>query len=253
MEIEKALISLLESDPNNARVHSDKNLKAIMDSLSKFGQRKPIVVHGTVVIAGNGTLEAAKSLGWEYIDVTKVPADWDMDTAKAYALADNRTAELAEWDLDILTEQLKDLESNGYDLDDLGFDEKALADYQEALDPSVEEYSSKMDIPQYQIVGDEPDIAVLMDNGKTTALKEQITEARLSPELTTFLLAAADRHTVFDYGAIAEFYPHQTPEVQRLMEESALVIIDAEDAIRNGYANFLVTIEQLEALDDNGA
>lgn len=251
MDYEKALISTLESDPNNARKHSDKNIKAIVDSLQKFGQRKPIVVHGTTVIAGNGTLEAAKTLGWEYIEVAKVPSDWDMETAKAFALADNRTAELAEWDLEILTAQLQDLEQEGYDVAELGFDEKALEQYQELLTPTVEEYSSRVDVPQYQIVGEEPDISVLASYTKTDQLREEILRAELPEDITNFLLAAANRHTVFNYKAIAEFYPHQTPQVQQLMENSALVIIDVENAIRNGYANFLATIEQLESLDDN--
>jgi hypothetical protein len=252
MEIEKALISTLESDPNNARKHSDKNLKAIVESLQKFGQRKPIVVHGTTVIAGNGTLEAAKTLGWSYIEVAKAPADWDLATAKAFAIADNRTAELAEWDTPVLMEQLLEMEENGWDLSEFGFDDAAMETFKEALEPfQQQEYSNKMDIPQYQIVGDEPIISALANYTKTDQLKTEIIKADLPAELTDFLLAAADRHTVFDYGAIAEFYPHQTPEVQRLMEESALVIIDAGDAIRNGYANFLTTIEELEALDDN--
>ena len=73
----------------------------------------------------------------------------------------------------------------------------------------------------------------------------------LNCSIKEFLLIAANRHVQFDYKQIAEFYPHQSPEIQRLMEESALVIIDADDAIRNGYANFLTTIAELEQLDGN--
>ena len=92
MDIKSVPISGLAYDPNNARKHSAQNLKAIASSLEKFGQRKPIVVHNGVIIAGNGTLEAAKSLGWTEITVTEVPNDWDIATAKAFAIADNRTA-----------------------------------------------------------------------------------------------------------------------------------------------------------------
>ena len=74
----KISIAELSLDPTNARKHSDKNLSAIAASLNKFGQRKPIVVHRGVVLAGNGTLEAAKSLGWSEIEVAEVPADWDI-------------------------------------------------------------------------------------------------------------------------------------------------------------------------------
>lgn len=98
-------ISTLVPDPNNARKHSERNIQAISDSLMKFGQQKPVVARGNVVIAGNGTLEAAKRLGWTELAV--IPFDIDKKlAASAYALADNRTAELAEWDFDVLSNQL---------------------------------------------------------------------------------------------------------------------------------------------------
>lgn len=115
-------ISSLTLDPTNARKHSDLNLKAIASSLERFGQRKPIVVQGNIVLAGNGTLEAAKSIGWQEISIVKVPDDWDAQTAKAYALADNRTAELAAWDQAVLAEQLLELQDDGFDIADLGFE-----------------------------------------------------------------------------------------------------------------------------------
>ena len=118
----KISITDLSLDPKNARKHSARNLEAIAASLEKFGQRKPIVVHRGVVLAGNGTLEAAKSLGWTEIDVAEVPDDWDNDTAKAYALADNRTAELAEWDESELAKQLLELQDADWDITEIGFE-----------------------------------------------------------------------------------------------------------------------------------
>jgi DNA modification methylase len=123
MEVTRRLIEDLTLDPRNARTHSQKNLDAIATSLTKFGQRKPIVITGDgVVLAGNGTLEAAKSLKWDYIDVTVTPPDWDIDTARAYALADNRTAELAEWDESVLAQQLLELHDADFDIEALGFE-----------------------------------------------------------------------------------------------------------------------------------
>ena len=121
-------IAELSLDPKNARKHSDKNLKAIAASLQRFGQRKPIVVHRGIVIAGNGTVQAAKSLGWTKIEVAEVPDEWDDETAKAYALADNRSAELAEWDEIELAKQLIELIDADWDIAELGFDEKDLTD-----------------------------------------------------------------------------------------------------------------------------
>lgn len=122
MDTTVVAIDSLTLDPRNARKHSTTNLSAIAHSLSRFGQRKPIVVRGSQVLAGNGTIEAARSLGWTEIQVVRVPDEWDDDTAMAYALADNRTAELAEWDEAELAQQLIELESRDWDIELLGFE-----------------------------------------------------------------------------------------------------------------------------------
>jgi len=98
----------LSQDPANARKHDDRNIESIVASLRRFGQQKPIVVDSSnVVRAGNGTLEAAKRLGWELIECVKT--ELKGSDAIAYAIADNRTAELAEWDSDVLAAQLNGL------------------------------------------------------------------------------------------------------------------------------------------------
>lgn len=122
MKVELVKIDALDLDPKNARKHDDKNLKAIADSLQQFGQRKPIVVWGKTVVAGNGTLVAARSLGWSEISVVYVPEGWSADQVKAYALADNRSAELAEWDDKVLASQLLELDEAGFDISTLGFE-----------------------------------------------------------------------------------------------------------------------------------
>ena len=123
MKLETVAIADLLPDPNNARAHDEKNLKAIEGSLKQFGQRKPIVIgQDGVIVAGNGTVEAAKRLGWTDIDAVRVPADWDADQIKAFALADNRTAELATWNKAVLEQQLLELESAGVAISDFGFE-----------------------------------------------------------------------------------------------------------------------------------
>src|ERR1700722_1081070 len=101
MNVERLRIDSLKPDPANARRHPQRNIDAIIASLARFGQQKPIVVDGAgVVRAGNGTLAAAKALGWTHIDVVRseLPA---ADLA-AFAVVDNRTAELAQWDNELL-------------------------------------------------------------------------------------------------------------------------------------------------------
>jgi len=124
MELEIKVIPIddLTLDANNAREHNQKNLDAIANSLQMFGQRKPVVItKDLVVVAGNGTLEAARQIGWKGLSCVTVPDDWDTDTIKAYALADNRTAELASWNSEILLGQLRELNTNDWSVTDLGF------------------------------------------------------------------------------------------------------------------------------------
>jgi ParB-like chromosome segregation protein Spo0J len=122
--VETISIDDLALDPNNARKHSEKNINAICESLTQFGQRKPIVINADdVVIAGNGTVEAARKLGIKTLEIVRVPANWSEEKIKAYALADNRTAELASWDAEILLSQLNELNIADWDINALGFKE----------------------------------------------------------------------------------------------------------------------------------
>lgn len=97
-------VDSIAPDPRNARLHDERNLEAIRRSLEAFGQRKPLVVWrhspggaGRVTKAGSGTLEAARRLGWASVWVAWADGLTEAE-ADAYALADNRTAELASWD-----------------------------------------------------------------------------------------------------------------------------------------------------------
>ena len=121
MKIERVKVSDLLPDPSNARQHSTKNLDAIKASLLKFSQQKPIVINKEgIVIAGNGTLIAAKELGWS--EIKCVRSELGKVEQTAYAVADNRSAELASWDMDVLGDTLQSLREDDWDLEDLGFD-----------------------------------------------------------------------------------------------------------------------------------
>ena len=126
MKITKRKVGELVEDENNAREHDTRNLQAIEKSLQEFGQQKPIVItRDNKVIAGNGTLIAATSLGWDEIDVVVTTLDEVKQTG--FAIADNRTAELAAWDDDALAKTLLDLTDKGFDMDSTGFTEKEIA------------------------------------------------------------------------------------------------------------------------------
>lgn len=121
-------IESLTRDPRNARVHDDRNLGSILRSLERFGQRKPVVLNRRTgsLLAGNGTLTAALGLGWTHLAAVRV--DDDPHTASGYAIADNRTAELAAWDDEVLAELLQELEGTDVALGDVGFTTEELAE-----------------------------------------------------------------------------------------------------------------------------
>lgn len=117
-------LASLNLDPANARLHRENNLETLKASLAQFCQRKPVVVQkdGMIVRAGNGTVRAARALGWT--EIAAVIVDDDNATASQYAIADNRTAELAEWDDEALASLLQGMDeqtrqSVGFDEDDL--------------------------------------------------------------------------------------------------------------------------------------
>jgi ParB-like chromosome segregation protein Spo0J len=118
-------IDSLALDADNARRHSERNIAVIRESLRRFGQRLPLVVQrqGMIVRAGNGRLLAARELGWTHLAVVIV--DESEVEAVQFALADNRSGELADWDYPALGALLQKLQTDvpEIDLAGLGWDD----------------------------------------------------------------------------------------------------------------------------------
>lgn len=101
-------IDTLVPDPRNARLHPDRNIAAIAASLAEFGQNKPAILHDGIVRAGNGMLLAARSLDWTHL--AAMPAEHlSSEQATAYAIADNKTSDLSQWDYEELAALFKDM------------------------------------------------------------------------------------------------------------------------------------------------
>ncbi len=130
MIIEEVEIASLSSDPANVRRHSERNIAAIVGSLRRFGQQRPIVVDGSgIVRAGNGTLAAALSLGWTHIKIIRT--NLTGAEATAYAIADNRAGDPevgSTFDAAALAEVLTALQAEDAELADAaGFTADELA------------------------------------------------------------------------------------------------------------------------------
>ena len=99
-----------------------------------------------------------------------------------------------------------------------------------------DQYSRKIEAPIYRQTGEKPSVCELFDDAKTQALARAIQDAEgLTEDDKKFLTLAAQRHTVLNFHKIAEYYAHADANLQRLMEDSALVIIDFNRAIELGY------------------
>ena len=123
---------------NNPRVHDDAQLAKIVRSIQEFGFTNPILTDGDAgVIAGHGRLLAARQLGLASVPTIELkhltPAQ-----RKAYVIADNRLAEEAGWDMDLLRIEMGSLKELEFDLDLTGFDPME-ADKLFASDPDADD------------------------------------------------------------------------------------------------------------------
>jgi hypothetical protein len=122
MNIEKIAIESLIPYVNNQKIHTQEQIEKIAGSIKEFGFLNPIIVDkDNVIIAGHGRYEGAKKLGLEKVPVLRAehltPAQ-----VKAYRIADNRLAELSQWDEDLVKLEIMALEECGYDFDNLGLE-----------------------------------------------------------------------------------------------------------------------------------
>lgn len=242
LKIENISIKKLMPYENNARKHTEEDVQTIINSIQEFGFNDPVGVWGenNIIVEGHGRFLAAKKLGIKEIPCIRLDELSD-EQRKAYSLAHNKTAEMSTWDFDKLEMELESISS--IDMSGFGFDAESEDDRNEG------EYTRKIDIPQYDVQGDDVSVEQLVDREKALALIEEIEKSNVSEEEKTFLKLAARRHYVFNYKKIAEYYAQASEEMQELMEKSALVIIDYNNAIANGYIKLSKKLEELRIGD----
>lgn len=120
MKVEAKSIDDIKPYENNPRDNDDA-VDAVANSIKEFGWQQPIVVDNEgVIIAGHTRYKAAKKLGLKHVPVV-VADNLTPDQVKAYRLADNKTAELADWDMDLLNDELDQIRN--IDMSDFGFDD----------------------------------------------------------------------------------------------------------------------------------
>lgn len=219
--------------PDNPRTITPEDMERLKDSIRKspdyLEAHPPVLSDRTgelVVIDGNQRVKACLEMGWE-----------EIPTVLLHGLTEEREREITiranvnngKWDIDKLLAgyDVTDLESWGVEgmFDDQPGETEDAGKYTRKIDPPV--YSPKEAVP--------PSVGSLYDTERYGKLCRDIDGSDVDNEVKEFLKMAATRHIVFDYARIAEYYAHAEAKVQRLMEDSALVIIDFNKAVADGY------------------
>ena len=239
----------LKQDKRNYRKHNKSNLDLIKKSIAKVGFGRSVVIdNNNEIIAGNGLvsqvdkntkIKVVETDGSELVVVKRTDLSTEDEKRKEMAVMDNSTSDTSEFDLEKLKNAFSPEKLNEMGIDTI------------SVSSNGNPYTSKIDIPQYEVKGDIIEVKELYDNKKCKELQEEIENSNVSEEEKKFLLFACSRHIVFNYHNIAEYYASASKEMQELMEKNALVIVDYDNALRNGYTELnRKMLDLLEAEDD---
>lgn len=224
--------------------HSELRITEKLDALDACGT----AAYGQVILA-DGTRFAYREV------------EWSKPKEAAANLAANKWS--ADWDMAGVSDLLAEVKDGGFELALTGFDDDELAAITEEFGEGGSSqgngeggdgtpYTTKITAPVYQITGENPPVSSLIDTAKSDKFISRINKAKIPDDIKHFLTIAARRHVVFDYSRIAEFYAHADAATQLLMEESALVIIDYDKAIENGYVALAEDLKTLYTESEGG-
>jgi ParB-like chromosome segregation protein Spo0J len=107
---------------DNPRLHSELQIKQIMNSIKEFGFVNPILIdEKNIILAGHGRYRASEMLNMDKIPTVQI-SNLTSEQKKALVIADNKITQNSEWSNDLLWQQVKELNNLGFNLDILGFD-----------------------------------------------------------------------------------------------------------------------------------
>lgn len=276
-------INDLRANPKNPRSISKDDFEALKKSIEKFGDLGGIVFNVTTnqLVGGHQRTEAFRRLGRDaQIVISEQLAEpdkfgtaaygyvildgakysyrevaWSQNWETAANIAANRIG--GEFDLELLAQANYELsqDPNGQDLlaltgqtnDEIN---KLLNDVSGEGDD--DKYTKEIVAPTYEPSNEKPNVADLMNLDRTNKLLAEIETAAIPEPDKQLLRLAAYRHNVFDYAKIADYYAHSSPDVQNLMENSALVIIDYNKAVERGYVEITKDIMKVQSEDYPG-
>lgn len=242
MEIIYRKLSELVPNPKNPRKSTKEAIAELAESIKnnpQFFEARPVLLSDRigqlVIIGGERRTEAAKLLGLEKVPTILMNGLTEAEEDEIL-IKDNTHAGV--WDEKKLAQWEKDrLQKWG-----VGANWKKVGE---------EKYTRKIESPVYVPKGEVPGIEELYDSAKYNELLDRIEKAKVPAEVKRFLRLAATRHIVFNFEKIADYYAWAEPKVQRLFEDSALVIIDFNKAIGGGYVKMCESIIEQFQIEHN--
>lgn len=238
--------SLVPFDPNPNK-HPPEQIELYAKLIKTTGWRVALVRSNRsgMIVKGNGALLAAKQLGVKCVPVNNQDFSSENEE-RAFVIADNRLPELSNIDRSLLRDLAEAMDDGAFDMDLTGFDNKALEELMTATAPANKRPPAPVVSFTYKMTRlDKPRESELLNTVKTQQLIKKIKKRKLPKEQEEFLIAAAQRHSAFHFENIAEYYAHSAPDVQELMEESALIILDFNRAIELGFVKMTDGIQAL--------
>jgi ParB-like chromosome segregation protein Spo0J len=236
----------LRPNPKNWRTHPKAQADALRGVLAEVGMADACLARelpdgSLMLIDGHLRAETAANAKVPVLilDVNEAEADKILATLDPLAaMADSDAAKLDELlrTVDTGSEALQQMlaataEQAGL-YESIGSEaEEHEADTQESDSP----YTDKVAVPPYEVTGPKPTVSAMYDEAKCRKLLADVDESNLPEAEKNFLRAAAYRHVVFNFQEIANYYAHSEADIQQLMEDSALVIVDFDKAIQNGW------------------
>lgn len=278
--MDETTINNLIADPKNPRKISKDDFEKLQKALKKFGDLGGIInnLETGELVGGHKRIEAFKAdpnaqanititqqyeqptqagtVAIGYVIVNNEPfgyrvVQWPRPLQRAANLAANHAG--GEDDMDLLAEVVYELSQDENAEELLGLTTIDEADLNKLLGQvsgdEDDKYTKEIVTPNYEPNNEKPPVDSLVSHDRTNKLLAEIETAPIDEADKTFLRLAAYRHNVFDYSKIADYYAHSSPEVQNLMENSALIIIDYNKAVELGYVQ--LTKEMMETQEQD--
>ena len=270
MKTEEIALSRVVENDENPRTITTEKFQKLVKSLLVFPRMltlRPIVVDETMtVLGGNMRLCALKHIvsmdwdtlrftisdgekftqgevdallkyweGWRKKPVVTIVNATDLTEAqkKEFIIKDN--VGFGDWDTNMLANEWNALPLDDWGLDFVGLNVEMKTEEGEGDDDSDNNYERKIVAPIYEPQDGDVSLSDCYCTSKVDLLVSAIDEAEINEDIKCFLKVAAYRHAKFNYEKVADYYAKAPMEVQKLMEDSALVIVDMDKAIEDGF------------------